>query len=110
MFTLAGCLDYDWFAFDTLSTSRGLMTIEVLPRELSWKERYQSAMLESDSAKLPSLLDDAINAVLDQIEETRTECELEELNSALGGLRSRRKEDNSSKRGWSETSARTKAA
>jgi len=68
------------------------MTTKGIPRPLSWRELfYHVAMLESDQTKLPPLLDDAINAVLDQIEETITYGELEELNNALNGLRSRRK-------------------
>ena len=68
------------------------MTTEGIPRPLSWRELfYHVAMLESDETNLPLLLDDAINAVLDEIEETITYGELEELNNALNGLRSRRK-------------------
>ena len=75
------------------------MTTKGISRPLRWRELYHVAMLESDCTKLPSLLDDAINAVLDQIEETLTYRELEELNDALNGLRSRRIEVNCSKRG-----------
>ncbi len=48
-------------------------------------------MLESDEIRLPPLLDEAINLILDQIEETISYGELGELNSALNCLRSRRK-------------------
>jgi hypothetical protein len=71
----------------------GIVTVEAIPaRRLTWKELYLVAMLEPDSNKSPSLLDDAINAVLDQIEETCSHRELEELNNALNGLRSHRKQ------------------
>jgi len=67
------------------------MTTKGIPRPLSWRKLYHVAMLESDQTKLPPLLDDAINAVLDQIGETITYGELEELNNALNCLRSRLK-------------------
>jgi hypothetical protein len=67
-------------------------------------------MREPDSNKSSSLLDDAINAVLDQIEETCTHRELEELNNALNGLRSRRKQVRSSKGARIQRSAPTRAA
>ena len=86
------------------------MTIEAIPRPLPWKELYHVAMLESDSNKSPSLLDDVINAVLDEIEETCTHRELEELNNALNGLRSRRKQVRSSKGARIQRSAPTRAA
>jgi hypothetical protein len=43
----------------------GIMTSDVIPKPLRWKKLYLTAMLESDWTKLPVLLDDAINAVLD---------------------------------------------
>lgn len=86
------------------------MTAEGILQPPKWMELYHIAMLELDSTKLPSLLDDAINAVLDQIEETRTHRELEELNSALNRLRSRRKEVSSSKGGRPDGSDQAKAA
>lgn len=86
------------------------MTTKGISRPLRWRELYHVAMLESDCTKLPSLLDDAINAVLDQIEETLTYRELEELNDALNGLRSRRIEVNCSKRGRGHSPTQTKAA
>ena len=67
------------------------MTTKGIPRPLSWRKLYHVAMLESDQTKLPPLLDDAISAVLDQIEETITYGELKELNNALNCLRSRRR-------------------
>jgi hypothetical protein len=53
-------------------------------------------MKESDSTKLPLLLHQAINAVLDQIEQilTKPRGELIELNRALASLQLRRKELN----------------
>ena len=63
------------------------MTSKGIPRPLIWSELYHVAMLESDQTKLPPLLDGAINAVLDQIEETVTYSELEELNNVLNRLR-----------------------
>ena len=86
------------------------MTIEAIAGPLRWKELHHVAMLESDSTQLPSLLDDAINAVLDQIEETLTHGELEELNRALNGLRSRRKEVSWSRSGQVLSPDQTKAA
>ena len=86
------------------------MPTEGIPRPLRWKELYQGAMLESDRTKLPALLDDAVNAVLDQIEETRTHHELEDLNNALNSLRSRRKEVSCSESGRTDSSDQTKAA
>ena len=86
------------------------MTTEGILRPLRWKGLYRVAMLESDCTKSPPLLDDAINAVLDQIEETLTHGELEELNNALNGLRSRRKEVNCSKSGRDHSPNQTKAA
>lgn len=73
------------------------MTTEDISRR-HWKELYKAAMLECDSAKSPSLINDAMNSVLDQIEEVHTDAELEDLNNALNGLRSRRKQVSGSKR------------
>jgi hypothetical protein len=67
-------------------------------------------MLESDQIKLPPLLDDAINAVLDQTEETIIYGELEELNDALNRLRSRRKAVTRGKGGRTGNSDEPKAA
>jgi len=86
------------------------MTMEGTPRSLMWKERYLAAMLESDQTKLPPLLDDAINAVLDQIEETVSYDALEELNNALNILRARRKVVTCSGTGRSSNSDEPKAA
>ena len=86
------------------------MTTEGIPRLLRWKKLYHFAMLLSDCTKSPPLLDDAINAVLDQIEETFTQGELEELNNALNGLRSRRKEVNRSKSGRNHNPNQIRAA
>jgi hypothetical protein len=68
------------------------MNSEGVSRLPRWKELYHVAILECDWTKLPPLLEEAINAVLDQIDETLTDGELEELNNALNGLRSRRRE------------------
>jgi hypothetical protein len=66
-------LDYGWFVGKTvgrtLSDPEGIVTIGAIQGRLTWKELHLVAMLEPDSNKSPSLLDDAINAVLDQIEE-----------------------------------------
>ena len=86
------------------------MTAEGILQPPRWKELFHVAMLELDSTKLPSLLDDAINSVLDQIEETRTHLELEELNNALNGLRSRRQVVSSLKSGRVPSPDQTKAA
>jgi hypothetical protein len=81
-----------------------------IAKPLRWKELYQVAMRESDWTKLAPLLDDAINAVLDQIEETRTAIELEDLNNALNGLRSRRRVVSCSENGRNDSPDQTKAA
>ena len=66
--------------------------------------------MESDWTKLPPLLEDAINAVLDQIEITVNGGELEELNSVLNGLRSRRRVSSCAKRERVDSPSQTKAA
>jgi predicted house-cleaning noncanonical NTP pyrophosphatase (MazG superfamily) len=86
------------------------MTAQGIPRPLRWMGLYHVVMLESDSTKLSPLLDEAINAVLDEIEETLTDGELEELNDALNGLRSRRREVKYSKSGRLGSPDQTKAA
>jgi hypothetical protein len=86
------------------------MTTEGIPRPLRRKGLYHFAMLDSHYTKSPPLLDDAINAVLDQIEETFTQGELEELNNALNELRSRRKEVNRSQSGRDHNPNQIKAA
>ena len=68
------------------------MTNEGNLQMLRWRELYRASMMESDRIKLPPLLDAAINAVLDEIEDAFANGELEELNKALNILRSRRKE------------------
>ena len=59
-----------------------------------WTELYHEAMTESNSTRLPLLLDNAIDAVLDQIEDTlsRPNRQVGDLTTALNDLRSRRKE------------------
>jgi len=55
------------------------------------------AMLETDLAKLPSVIADAHKALLDRIKETLTKpvsAERQELSDALNGLRSLRQELN----------------
>ena len=86
------------------------MTIEGIPRPLRWKALYHVATLQSHCTKSPPLLDDAINAVLDQIEETFIQGELEELNNALNELRSRRKEVNRSQSGRDHNPNQIRAA
>ena len=73
------------------------MTTRAVPDPMRWRELYHAAMLESDWSTLPALLDDAINALLDRLEDASIEVsgELEELNDALNRLRSRRSEVNS---------------
>ena len=65
-----------------------------IPQLTRWKDLYEVAVDESNTARLPLLLDDAINAVLDQIEDTltRPRRQLTELNSALADLKLRRKQ------------------
>jgi len=86
------------------------MTTNCFLRPMRWKELYHAAMLGSDRVKLPPLLDDAINAVLDQIKETLAPSELDELNNALDGLRSRRKTVTCGKSGRTGNSDEPKAA
>ena len=64
-----------------------------IPQPTRWKDLYNVAMEESSTTRLPLILDDAINAVLDQIEDTltRPHRQLTELNSALANLQLRRK-------------------
>ena len=70
-----------------------------------WLEPYHEAMTESNPISLPLLLDNAIDAVLDQIEDTftRPSGQLRDLTKTLNDVRSRRKEVES-------TSMRRKAA
>jgi hypothetical protein len=58
-----------------------------------WTKLYHDAMAESNATK-PWLLDDAIDAVLDQIEDTftRPNNQQGDLTRALNELRSRRRE------------------
>jgi hypothetical protein len=79
-------------------------------RTVRWRELYRVAMLEQDGNKLVSLLADATNAVLDRIEETVIESELEELNVVLNSLRSRRKGVTGWKYGRTDISAQSNAA
>jgi len=64
-----------------------------------WTKLYQEAMAESNPNKLPWLIDDAIEAVLDQIEDTftRPNSQHSDLTIALNELRSRRREIDSFK-------------
>jgi hypothetical protein len=57
-----------------------------------WTKLYSDAMAESNAAKLTWLLDDAIEAVLDQIEDSLTppKSQHADLTIALSELRSRR--------------------
>jgi len=59
-----------------------------------WTELYQEAMTESNVTRLPLLLDNAIDAVLDEIEDTltRPNRQVSDLARALNDLRSRREE------------------
>jgi len=59
-----------------------------------WTKLYHDAMTESNATKSPWLLDDAIEAVLDQIEDslTRPNSQRADLTRALNELRSRREE------------------
>jgi hypothetical protein len=65
-----------------------------ISQSMRWKDLYDVAMDESNTTRLPLLLDDAINAMLDQIEDTLTQPrrQLTELNSALADLQLRRKQ------------------
>jgi hypothetical protein len=67
------------------------------PRPGDWKELYQLAVTELDSAKLRQRVADARNAILDRVEETHTKPfpydERQQLNDALNGLRVIQQED-----------------
>ena len=64
-----------------------------------WTKLYHDAMAESSATK-PWMLDDAIDAVLDQIEDTltRPNSQRGDLTRALNELRSRRREIHSENR------------
>ncbi len=71
------------------------MTTNATPRALPWKHLYQQAMLETDPAKLHSLIAEANNAILDRLEQgdvSTLQDELPLLNDALNGLRMLRRE------------------
>jgi len=86
------------------------MQPEVRSRPQMWKEVYQAAMEETDGARLPRLVDDAINVVLDRIEETCTQRELDDLNDALRRLRSRRQSIDRGKKGSRKGPGKSQAA
>ena len=87
------------------------MSTRAVPDPVRWRKLYQAAMLESDKSKLPTLLDNAINAVLDRLEDAFIEIngELEELNDALNKLRSRRRDATSFKSGCGSVDQTTAA-
>ena len=66
------------------------MTGECASRPPSWADLYHLAMSGTDPTYLPTLLDNAIAEILDQMEETQTPEGLEEMNHALNRLRQRR--------------------
>ena len=71
------------------------MTTDPSPVSLTWKELYQLAMLELDPKKLPSVIANANDAILDRIEQTDRNAlggELSQLNDALNNLRLLRRE------------------
>ena len=71
------------------------MTTDGIPRPLTWKELYAQAMLETDPAKLPTLITRANDAILDRLEHGDAASiagELSPLNNALNGLRLLRRE------------------
>lgn len=65
-----------------------------ISQSMRWKDLYDVAMDESNTTRLRLLLDDAISAMLDQIEDTLTQPrrQLTKLNSALADLQLRRKQ------------------
>lgn len=65
-----------------------------ISQSMRWKDLYDVAMDESNTTRLRLLLDDAISAMLDQIEDTLTQPrrQLTQLNSALADLQLRRKQ------------------
>ena len=67
------------------------MTTDGVPRAPDWKELYQLAVIELDTAKLSHRVSDARNAILDRIQETISVAahyhERQELADALNGLR-----------------------
>ena len=77
-----------------------------------WKALYNVAIEESNTTKLPRLLDNAIDAVLSRIEDvlTRPRGELIELNLALARPQLRRKELTCRDRGQAKGRGRANAA
>ena len=77
-----------------------------------WTKLYQEAMAEANPNKLPWLLDDAIEAVIDQIEDTFTRPNNQhgDLTIALNGLRRRRLESDSLKSRRTGGQSKPKAA
>jgi len=77
-----------------------------------WTELYHHAMKEPKTTKLLPLLDEAIDAVVDQIEDTlaRPHRQVGDLTLALNDLRSRRKEFDVSKSHDASTSLKPMAA
>ena len=67
------------------------MVTNNIPRLPDWKELYELAVMELDTAKLPQRITDARNAILDRAEETFAKRgnyhECQELTDALSGLR-----------------------
>jgi hypothetical protein len=65
------------------------------PHPDDWKTLYQLAMMEADTTMLPQRISDAYHAILDRIEDFRTQAqdpERELMQDALNGLQMRRRE------------------
>jgi hypothetical protein len=71
------------------------MSTESTPSPPKWRELYRAAMMELDPLKLPQRIDDARNAIMDRMEDTRTKPsypEYQQLDDAFNGLRTLQQE------------------
>ena len=68
---------------------------------MTWRELYRAAITEPDTRKLPQRIEAARNAIMDRIEDTRSEPvypEYQQLHDAFNGLRTLQNESNRSLR------------
>jgi hypothetical protein len=75
------------------------MTTESTPSPPKWRELYRAAMIELDPRKVPQRINDARNAIMDRMEDTRTKPsypEYQQLDDAFNGLRSLQQESDRS--------------
>jgi len=75
------------------------MTTESTPSPPMWRELYRAAMTELDVRKLQQRINDARNAIMDRMEDTRTKPsypEYQQLDDAFNGLRTLQQESDRS--------------